>query len=197
MENTPALLPILEKSECGECTACCTVMSVKSLHKPENSTCQHVCKTGCGIYEKRPTECGTYECFWLKSASTKLLRPDKLGVIFDIGETKFGPTVYAREVWSGAFANDMARQLAVQLSIEYDAVLLVTSPNGNRRMLFPKHKEHLAKASARQVEANMNKRDRKKKQALAVKALSLLRKRRILTPAKPLLDEYTSSVNQS
>jgi hypothetical protein len=52
--------------ECGSCGLCCKLMIIEDLGKPANRWCQHYRQgAGCGIYESRPTECGTFVCGWL------------------------------------------------------------------------------------------------------------------------------------
>jgi hypothetical protein len=69
-------------SKCGKCTACCTLMPVKELRKPERTACAHQRTTGCSIYKKRPDECQKFKCHWLATAHTRpQYRPDQLGVM--------------------------------------------------------------------------------------------------------------------
>jgi hypothetical protein len=51
---------------CGECTVCCTVLSIDDgdFHKEAGVDCQHLCKSGCGIYPTRPSLCSTYYCMY-------------------------------------------------------------------------------------------------------------------------------------
>lgn len=75
------------KRECGSCTACCTLMWVEELEKPERVPCPHLCAKGCGIYETRPGSCGAFLCLWLWDEQGLLReddRPDKSGVMLFI-----------------------------------------------------------------------------------------------------------------
>lgn len=70
--------------ECGECTACCTLLPVLAINKPANSPCHLLCDRGCSIYETRPTTCAEFECGYLQAGDDvpESLRPDKCGIIF-------------------------------------------------------------------------------------------------------------------
>jgi len=70
------------KNECGECTLCCTLLNVPLLNKPAGTPCEHLCDTGCSIYEERFAPCRKFECAWLKSNANVALRPNNCGVIF-------------------------------------------------------------------------------------------------------------------
>ena len=79
-------LPVIQGRKCGECTACCNVLSVQELGKPYYIDCEHLKCDGCSIYESRPPTCRDYQCMWLEVAD--LIddgdRPDKLGVLFQL-----------------------------------------------------------------------------------------------------------------
>jgi hypothetical protein len=51
---------------CDGCTLCCKVMGIAALNKPRGVWCAH-CKpsSGCTIYDTRPGECRTFDCYWL------------------------------------------------------------------------------------------------------------------------------------
>jgi hypothetical protein len=69
--------------ECGGCTMCCKVMTVRELQKPMGSWCSH-CKPGrgCGIYEARPAECRTFICAWIQRPELgPEWRPDKCKMV--------------------------------------------------------------------------------------------------------------------
>jgi hypothetical protein len=75
---------ILSKS-CGACQACCTVVAVHEIDKPEYQKCEHQCSTGCAIYRQRPVTCRDYYCFWRMTGlpEGEDYRPDNLRAIFD------------------------------------------------------------------------------------------------------------------
>lgn len=82
---------VLNTRECGECGLCCNLLSVPALEKPAREWCKHCSKTGCAIYENRPTVCRTWYCgyrantFKFPDGSTSTLgehwRPNKCGMI--------------------------------------------------------------------------------------------------------------------
>ena len=70
-------------NKCGDCRACCTLLPVDAIEKPVNTRCQHVCATGCSIYQTRPDTCAEFDCAYLQAENVpESLRPDKCGVIF-------------------------------------------------------------------------------------------------------------------
>lgn len=89
--------------ECGACKACCTMLGVTELHKPVNAQCEHVCEQGCSIYDDRPQTCRNWSCDWKNGLIPgEELRPDKLGVIFDLRLTGCDPILCMWEVAPGA-----------------------------------------------------------------------------------------------
>jgi len=70
--------------DCGDCTACCLLTTVRELSKDDGVLCPH-CTTeiGCGIYEDRPLSCREFKCFWLAEGWPTHLRPDKCNVMFE------------------------------------------------------------------------------------------------------------------
>ena len=68
--------------ECGDCTACCTLLPIKVINKPINTRCQH-CVGGCSIHETKPQTCAEFQCAYYQADNVPIdLRPDKCGVIF-------------------------------------------------------------------------------------------------------------------
>ena len=68
--------------ECGECTACCTVLNIPRLAKGPGVSCHNLTPTGCGIYEDRPDQpCKSFNCAWLQGFLGDDDRPDKAGAI--------------------------------------------------------------------------------------------------------------------
>jgi hypothetical protein len=71
---------------CGICRACCIIpeLSEGDEYKAPYTPCRHLCATGCGIYDKRPTVCRKFDCLWLESQRSndpmhRELRPDRCG----------------------------------------------------------------------------------------------------------------------
>jgi hypothetical protein len=85
-----SLQMVLAEHPCGECTACCHVMGVNSLHKPFNVDCVHLTAKRCSIYATRPPECSGFECLWrvggfdLRWFGEADYRPDKLGIVMNL-----------------------------------------------------------------------------------------------------------------
>jgi Fe-S-cluster containining protein len=53
--------------ECGSCNACCDILEVEAVDKPENELCKHwQAGTGCTIYDRRPQMCRSFTCAWLQ-----------------------------------------------------------------------------------------------------------------------------------
>jgi hypothetical protein len=74
---------------CDGCTACCKIMQVRELDKPDNTWCPHcTIGAGCRIYETRPQSCRTFSCVWLQTQEGPNplpveLRPDASRVVID------------------------------------------------------------------------------------------------------------------
>lgn len=137
-------------NDCGTCTACCTVLGVQQLRKDAYESCSHLCSGGCGVYQIRPTECKTYQCFWLShNGRDEELRPDNLGVILEFSETTIGLAVVVREVWQGAFEEDLARQYVGAVAERSQAFIFVVRPDNTRSTFFPPWVAHLAKKAVK------------------------------------------------
>lgn len=69
------------------CNLCCKLIGVQEIDKPNYRMCPHACKGGgCGIYEKRPEDCATFQCLWLASQHTDVqlpvsLKPSRCGAV--------------------------------------------------------------------------------------------------------------------
>jgi len=150
-------------AECGGCTACCTVLGVKSLNKSDFSPCDHCTGKGCGIYSIRPKECQTYQCLWL------------------IGN---GIPEHRREIVPGASENDYVRAFVGTVAQKFGALIYVVREDGTRSAFFPPWAARYA-SYAKQLSANLStkkvdqKRVREKKRRTKRKnRLSQLSRRR-------------------
>lgn len=74
--------------QCGDCQACCTALSIPTLQKPRQTTCPNQCAAGCAIYASRPSECAGYLCLWRQGWGGNDDRPDKLGAVLDLEESR-------------------------------------------------------------------------------------------------------------
>jgi hypothetical protein len=62
----------MKERKCGDCSLCCSLLSIEEIEKPANVWCQH-CQPGeggCSIYADRPLACRTYACQWLINPAT-------------------------------------------------------------------------------------------------------------------------------
>jgi len=69
---------------CGPCSACCGVIAVHAIQKPQWEECPHQ-SGGCAIYHRQPKPCQKYRCAWLSGELAEEERPDLIGVIVDDG----------------------------------------------------------------------------------------------------------------
>lgn len=136
------------KRQCGNCTACCTVIGVSALHKPAGQTCDHcvVHKTtrkdpGCLIYDNRPKECQDYHCLWVLGMGKPKHRPDRIGAILDaalnsqqavvvraIEERYQMPTLVAREVFHGGFRREDTQKMLATIAQRAVVILIYAEP---------------------------------------------------------------------
>lgn len=113
--------------ECGNCTACCTVLAIVELQKPQRRACDHLCRSGCGIYADRPASCHEFHCLWLRGAidGDEALRPDQLGVMFDyfVMARSEESHLIAYELWPDAFETPFVQSLLAELTQTRDVHL--------------------------------------------------------------------------
>ncbi|MFD2649803.1 hypothetical protein ACFSX5_18605 [Devosia albogilva] len=85
------MLKRLADRSCGDCTACCEFIPIRSpeLDKPSNTLCPHCLRgRGCTVYEVRPQPCRGWYCGWFfladlgsewhPSSSGVVLRPEAI-----------------------------------------------------------------------------------------------------------------------
>jgi hypothetical protein len=69
--------------ECGECSLCCTLLTVKDIDKSAGVVCNY-CTEKCDIYETRPQGCRDFNCAYVQMDDVNIaMRPDKCGVVFE------------------------------------------------------------------------------------------------------------------
>ncbi len=127
---------------CGTCTACCTIVGVVELNKPNYTPCSHECKAGCAIYSTRPVSCRVWSCNWLygrEPGGDERRRPDQLGLMFtheDIGHR--GKILTAYEVWPGAAKEAPAAFLLKKLTGRGQFILVLSGgePGQRRAQVF-------------------------------------------------------------
>lgn len=147
---------------CGGCTACCEVMGVHSLDKPQFQPCRHQLYRigeppagrpgGCGIYADRPEECSTYKCLWRAGCMKPLpqTRPDRLGLTFDLAPPDLieyigRPFVQVHECWPDARNDPKARYVLEALAERMPYVLIRYDKAGCEIMGPPDFKERVAR----------------------------------------------------
>lgn len=71
---------------CGDCTMCCTLLTIEELDKPAGEPCTHLGpkQTTCLFYDSRPPACREYRCSWSQGFGAVTDRPDLLGLIVDV-----------------------------------------------------------------------------------------------------------------
>lgn len=72
----------MTERSCGSCTACCYVMEIEAIKKPNRTPCPNQCDEGCGIYKNKPTECTDFNCSWLSGVvSAEQHRADLVNLV--------------------------------------------------------------------------------------------------------------------
>jgi len=126
----------LATRHCGECTACCTVLTVAELDKPGGEPCPHAVQ-GCSIYDRRPKACRDYQCLWRAGIGSLEQRPDRIGIVFtpvDPGMPGH-PGVRVHELWPGAFEECGPFLLEVAQRL----VLLLIRDDLPKKVMGPEH----------------------------------------------------------
>ena len=85
--ETILLGPVLSDRVCGDCTICCTVLTVDTpdFKKPAGTHCKHLARHGCSIHAVRPHICRTWFCAWRRMADIpEEARPDRSGILVSL-----------------------------------------------------------------------------------------------------------------
>lgn len=116
--ETTLLGPVLADRACGDCTICCTELTVNTpeFAKPAGIPCIHLGERGCGIHAVRPRICRTWFCAWRRVASLPdAARPDRSGLLVSLNFVDRpktcleGVSIHVRMLaGSDAIANGMA-----------------------------------------------------------------------------------------
>lgn len=96
------------KRDCGDCQACCIILQVEEIQKPMRKPCEHLCKTGCSIYRRRPLSCQQFDCIWKKVKIEGMRRPDKSKMMYVLGKNN---VISAYELEEGVAAQDEALEI--------------------------------------------------------------------------------------
>lgn len=141
--ETDLLGPVLPERECGDCTACCSVLTVDTpeFKKPAGVACVHVTDRGCAIHAVRPTICRTWFCGWRRVAALpEEARPDRSGLLVSLNFVRApqncfeGVSINVRLMpGSDAIANGMAGRVLDALC---DRLVPVWVSDGQRKMLM-------------------------------------------------------------
>ena len=141
--ETTLLGPVLPDRECGDCTACCTELTVNTpeFAKAAGTPCIHLSGQGCGIHAVRPRICRTWFCAWRRVASLPdEARPDRSGLLVSLNfinkpqNCLAGVSINVRVLaGSDAIANGMA---AVVLDSVCDQLVPVWFSDGSKKMLM-------------------------------------------------------------
>lgn len=120
---------------CGECSACCSVHTIKSdeMYWRDTDKIRHeLCdqwNDGCAIYNKRPQACQSYECLWLKLKKnledyTTARRPNEIGFVISPTTTENGKKYVIDEISPGSLDLD---NMTVEQSNFIDEILYIAS----------------------------------------------------------------------
>ena len=141
--ETILLGPVLADRACGDCTACCTVLTVDTpdFAKPAGTPCVHLSEQGCGIHAIRPHICRTWFCAWRRVARLpEDARPDRSGLLVSLNFVREpqncfeGVSINVRALaGSDAIANGMA---ATVLDSLCDQLVPVWFSDGTKKMLM-------------------------------------------------------------
>ncbi|WHO38000.1 YkgJ family cysteine cluster protein [Sphingobium sp. AP49] len=85
--ETTLLGPVLSDRTCGDCTICCTILTVDTpdFKKSAGTPCAHLTGHGCGIHAVRPHICRTWFCAWRRVAGiAEEARPDRSGILVSL-----------------------------------------------------------------------------------------------------------------
>ncbi|OYY75939.1 MAG: zinc/iron-chelating domain-containing protein [Sphingomonas sp. 28-62-20] len=141
--ETMLLGPVLADRTCGDCTACCTVLTVNTpeFSKPAGTPCVNLRAGGCGIHDVRPGICRTWFCAWRRVATMPdAARPDRSGLLVSINFVQApqncfeGVSINVRALaGSDAIENGMA---AAVLDSLCDRLVPVWFSDGSKKMLM-------------------------------------------------------------
>lgn len=143
--NLEALLlgPVLADRACGDCTACCTVLTVDTpeFRKAGGTPCVNLTPNGCGIHPTRPHICRTWFCGWRRTETMPdQARPDRSGLIVSLNFERSprncfeGVSIIVRTINAGQ-AIDKSMAAAVLDSL-CDGFVPVWFSDGTNKMLM-------------------------------------------------------------
>ncbi|WP_311271117.1 YkgJ family cysteine cluster protein [Sphingobium sp. WCS2017Hpa-17] len=135
--------PVLSDRTCGDCTVCCTILTVDTpdFKKQAGTPCAHLSGQGCGIHAVRPHICRTWYCAWRRIAGmSEESRPDRSGILVSLDFVREprncfeGVSIMVRLLpGSKAIENGMAGAI---LDILCDRLVPVWFTDGSKKMLM-------------------------------------------------------------
>ena len=146
--ETVLLGPVLADRECGDCVACCTVLTVDTpdFKKAAGTPCEHLVPGGCGIHQVRPHICRTWFCAWRRVARMPdEARPDRCGLLVSVNFEREprncfeGVSINVRKLsGSDAIESGMAGTVLDSLC---EGLVPVWFSDGSKKMLMHPHNE--------------------------------------------------------
>jgi hypothetical protein len=125
--------------KCGQCTGCCTALSVPEIGKNNGETCKHeVKRRGCGIYQNRPAQCRNFYCFWKLGIGSRKDSPHLTGVVIDSYEHEGKIILRCAEVWNGAADEGKPGWLFLMSISSFADTILIMKKDGTQRILYRK-----------------------------------------------------------
>lgn len=141
--ETVLLGAVLSDRACGDCTACCTILTVDTpeFAKPAGTPCVHLAAHGCSIHATRPPICRTWFCAWRRiAAMPDEARPDRSGILVSLDFVREprncfeGVSIMVRmDPGSQAIENGMAGTI---LDVLCDQLVPVWFSDGSKKMLM-------------------------------------------------------------
>lgn len=141
--ETTLLGPVLSNRTCGDCTVCCTVLTVDTpdFKKPAGTPCANLTTDGCGIHPVRPHICRTWFCAWRRIVDMPdEARPDRSGILVSLDFVREprncfeGMSIMVRLLpGSEAIENGMAGAILDRLC---DGLVPVWFTDGSKKMLM-------------------------------------------------------------
>ncbi len=135
--------PVLADRACGDCKACCTVLTVDApdFKKPAGTPCTNLFAGGCLIHDLRPRICRTWFCGRRRIANMPdEARPDRSGLLVSLNFVREpqncfeGVSINVR-VLAGSEALDKDMAAAVLDSV-CDQLVPVWFSDGSKKMLL-------------------------------------------------------------
>lgn len=141
--ETLLLGPVLAERDCGNCTVCCSVLTVDTpdFKKPAGTPCSQLGAQGCTIHAVRPPICRTWFCAWRRLADLPdAARPDRSGLLVSVNFVRQprncleAVSFNVRAIHgSAAIDQAMARRILDQLC---DGLVAVWFSDGSQKMLM-------------------------------------------------------------